>query len=78
MQNKTHSVPHIFLGVLGWNFYSKQLKYVQNDVILHKRHFVAKLTRRVTNTYYRTPLVIRKIDMKENICPCVITTFFKT
>ncbi len=51
---------------------------MQNDVILHKRHFVAKLTRRVINTYYRIPLVICKIDMKENICLCVITTFFKT
>jgi hypothetical protein len=50
----------------------------KNDVILHKRHFAAKLTRRVTNTYYKTPLVICKIDMKENICPCIITTFFKT
>ncbi len=52
--------------------------YVQNDVIIHKRHFATKLTRRVINTYYKTPLVIYKIDMKENICPCVITIFFKT
>ncbi len=79
-KTKTHIgvCPIFFLVYQDWNLYSKQSKCVQSDVILHKHHFAAKLTRRVTNTYYRTPLVICKIDMKENICLCVITTFFKT
>ncbi len=39
--------------------------------------FMAKLTGKVTNTCYN-PLVLCKILMKENICPCAIAkTSFK-